>query len=58
MAKVNARVEALRQEAQRKMAAGEKLTFDDLQFIYGGKDKDDDDEEEPQKSNLEQPNNT
>jgi phosphoserine phosphatase len=41
MAKVNARVEALRLEAQRKMAAGEKLTFDDLQFIYGGKGEDD-----------------
>jgi len=57
MAKVNARVEALRLEAQRKMAAGEKLTFDDLQFIYGGKDKDDDDEEEPPKTDLGQSNN-
>jgi uncharacterized coiled-coil DUF342 family protein len=45
MAKVNARVEALRQEALRKMAAGEKLNFDDLQFIYGGKGNDDDDDE-------------
>ena len=50
MAKVNARVEALRAEAQRKMAAGEKLSFDDLQFIYGGKAESDDDEEESPKS--------
>jgi uncharacterized coiled-coil DUF342 family protein len=47
MAKVNARVEALRIEAQRKMAAGEKLSFDDLQFIYGGRGSDDDDDDEP-----------
>ncbi len=46
MARVNARVEELRQEALRKMAAGEKLSFDDLQFIYGGKDEDEDEEEE------------
>ena len=55
MAKVNARVEALRQEAQRKMAAGEKLSFDDLQFIYGGKAESDDEEEEAPKSSLKQP---
>lgn len=47
MAQVNARVEALRQEALRKMAAGEKLAFDDLQFIYGGDGDDEDDEEAP-----------
>jgi len=52
MAKVNARVEALRTEAQRKMAAGEKLSFDDLQFIYGGRrgNDDDDDEDDAPKS--------
>jgi phosphoserine phosphatase len=55
MAKVNARVEALRQEAQRKMAAGEKLSFDDLQFIYGGKAENDDDEEEAPKAQPKQP---
>jgi hypothetical protein len=27
------------------MAAGEKLNFDDLQFIYGGRGDDDDDDE-------------
>ena len=53
MAKVNAHIESLRQEAQRKMAAGEKLTFDDLQFIYGGKGDEDEDDEEPPK--LKQP---
>ena len=46
MAQINARVDVLRQEAQRKLAAGEKLSFDDLQFIYGGKGEDDDEEEE------------
>jgi phosphoserine phosphatase len=45
MAKVNAKVEELKQEAHRKMASGEKLTFDDLQFIYGGEE---DEDEEPQ----------
>jgi uncharacterized coiled-coil DUF342 family protein len=55
MAKVNARVESLRQEAQRKMAAGEKLTFDDLQFIYGGKGDDDDEEEALPKADSKQP---
>ena len=55
MAKVNARVEALRSEAQRKMAAGEKLTFDDLQFIYGGKAEDNDDEEEAPKAGSKLP---
>lgn len=54
MAKVNARVEELRQEAFRKMAAGEKLTFDDLQFIYGGKENEDDEEETP-KADAKQP---
>ena len=43
MAKVNAKVEELKQEALRKMAAGEKLTFDDLQFIYGSEEDDDED---------------
>jgi len=56
MAKVNARVEALRQEAQRKMAAGEKLSFDDLQFIYGGESKEDSDEEESPQASSKQPN--
>jgi uncharacterized coiled-coil DUF342 family protein len=56
IAKVNARVETLRQEAQRKMTAGEKLTFDDLQFIYGGEGRDDDDEEEAPKANSKQLN--
>ena len=46
MAQINARVDVLRQEAQRKLAAGEKLSFDDLQFIYGSKGEDDDEEEE------------
>lgn len=55
MVRVNARVAALRQEAQRKMAAGEKLSFDDLQFIYGGKGDDDDEEEAPQKAASKQP---
>jgi uncharacterized coiled-coil DUF342 family protein len=55
MAQVNARVEALRQEALRKMAAGEKLAFDDLQFIYGG-DGDDEDDEEAPKAASKQPN--
>ncbi len=55
MAKVNARVEALRQEAQRKMAAGEKLSFDDLQFIYGGKAENEEEEApkpQPKQSNA------
>ena len=52
MTQVNARVEALRQEALRKMAAGEKLTFDDLQFIYSGEGDDDDDEEETPKADA------
>jgi phosphoserine phosphatase len=37
------RVEALRQEAIRKMESGEKLTFEDLRLIYGD-DEDDDTE--------------
>ena len=57
MAQVNARVEALRQEAQRKMAAGEKLTFDDLQFIYGGEGEDDDDEKEAPNTEAKQSSN-
>jgi uncharacterized coiled-coil DUF342 family protein len=56
MAKVNARVEALRQEAQRKMAAGEKLSFDDLQFIYSGEGKEDSDEKESPQASSKQPN--
>jgi uncharacterized coiled-coil DUF342 family protein len=52
-ADVRARMEELRQEALRKMAAGEKLNFDDLQFIYGGSDEEDDEdadeEERPEK---------
>jgi uncharacterized coiled-coil DUF342 family protein len=52
-ADVRARMEELQQEALRKMAAGEKLNFDDLQFIYGGGDEEDDedadDEESPEK---------
>jgi len=55
MVRVNARVAALRQEAQRKMAAGEKLSFDDLPFIYGGKGDDEDEEEAPQKADAKQP---
>jgi hypothetical protein len=57
MAQVNARVEALRQEAQRKMAAGEKLAFDDLQFIYSGEGEDDDDEKEAPKAEAKQSSN-
>jgi uncharacterized coiled-coil DUF342 family protein len=51
-AEARARVEELRREAQRKMAAGEKLNFDDLQFIYGGDDEEED-EENPEKKKAE-----
>ncbi len=50
MAKINARMEAMRQEALRKMAAGEKLSFDDLQFIYGGEGRNEEDEDAPEQS--------
>ena len=35
MSRYSAQREGLRQKALAKLAAGEKLTFDDLQFIYG-----------------------
>lgn len=42
--KINVQLETLKQEALRKMAAGEKLTFEDLKFIYS-EDKEDEDED-------------
>lgn len=44
--KLNAHLESLRQEALRKMEAGEKLTFEDLKFIYGEDDSDEDESDE------------